>query len=349
MATKTFRQIQNDEKAIIALADGYKSVVDHSLWLVDGLQKDAIQNSWDARIDKKHAKDWECGFVFKNINGKKLFYITDSGTTGLNGTKFNNEEDLVKILMSNKREEDLAYFLNSNWSAKTIEEGGNRGKGKTLFLCASKKRKVFFDSFRVTDNAYVAGEIFLDVDKQVKFRLYYDKEGKDKFKEWTDKKINLLTNCGTRIFIIDPEPVIEKSIKNGEIISFISHSRWKTIKKYKAKIFVEYNNEKKYVDFPFWYNDEVKNVSSKEYHGSIKSNTDYKIKKLVLRYASDLDLPESVKGIAIQRGEMTIQRLSAEELIHEEGIGNIYGWVEMKSNPLEEEMLRLCEGSTFWF
>ncbi len=225
MATKTFRQIQNDEKAIIALADGYKSVVDHPLlWLVDGLQKDAIQNSWDARIDKKHAKDWECGFVFKNINGKKFFYVVDSGTTGLRGTKFNNEEDRTRILTSNERGEDLSYFLNSNWSAKSIKEGGSRGRGKTLFLFASKKYRVFFDSFRATDNAYVAGEIFLDVDKGVKFKLYYDEEGKDKIKEWTDKEINLLTNYGTRIFIVDPKPEIEKSIESGEIISFISHS-----------------------------------------------------------------------------------------------------------------------------
>lgn len=345
MATRIFRQIQNDEKAIGAIADGYKGSVGHDLWLVDGLQKDAIQNSWDARIDKKNAKGWECGFAIKDIKGKKIFCISDKGTSGLNGTKFDNEKELVKILNSNDRGEDLAYFLNSNWSAKSVEEGGNRGRGKTLFLAASQEKRIFFDSLRITDNGYVVGEIFLDSDKQVKFRLFYDEDAKNKFKELTDNKINILDNHGTRIFINNPDPIIEKSIKSGEIISFISHSRWETIKKYKAKIFVDDQREKKYVDYPFWYDDEIKGVSSKKFSRSlIKSGTDYKIKKLVLRYAPNLDLPELIRGIAIQRGGMTIERLLADNLVHEEGVRNVFGWVEMEGNPLEEEMLRLCEG-----
>jgi hypothetical protein len=343
MKLKTFTQIDNQEKSIVTLADGYKSDIDHEHWLVDGLQKDAIQNSWDARIDRKSAKNWECGFVFKNITGNKFFYIIDEGTTGLNGTRFENYEDLVKILNSNKRGEDLAYFLNSNWSAKSSDEGGNRGRGKTLFLVASRKKRIFFDSFRATDNSYVVGEIFLDTDKQVKFTLCYDADAINKFNELTDGKIDSKTTPGTRIFIVDPEISIEKSMESGEIISFISHSRWETIKKYNARIFIEYNNERKYVNYPFWYDDEVKNVSSKEFRGLIKSKMKYKVSKLVLRYAPDVDLPETIKGIAIQRGGMTIERLSAGSLIHEEGVGNLYGWVEMESKPLEEEMLRLCE------
>ena len=50
----TFRQLRNDLRDIEAIADGYKTKIGHDLWLSDGLQKDAVQNSWDARIDKKH-------------------------------------------------------------------------------------------------------------------------------------------------------------------------------------------------------------------------------------------------------------------------------------------------------
>ena len=138
MRPKIFRQIRNDEKDIEAVASGYKTKIMHDLWLIEGLQKDVIQNSWDARIDKKYGKGWECGFSLIDINNKKFFCIVDRGTTGLNGTKFHTERELVKILSKNKPGEDLAYFLNSNWSAKSIEEGGNRGRGKTLFLVASQ-------------------------------------------------------------------------------------------------------------------------------------------------------------------------------------------------------------------
>ena len=56
-----FRQIKNDARDIEAIADEYKTKIKHELWLADGLQKDAVQNSWDARIDKNHSKDWERG------------------------------------------------------------------------------------------------------------------------------------------------------------------------------------------------------------------------------------------------------------------------------------------------
>jgi hypothetical protein len=345
MESKIFRQIRNDAKDIEAVADGYKTKIVHDLWLADGLQKDAIQNSWDARIEKKHAKDWECGISIVKIGSKELICISDSGTTGLNGTKFHDEAELVKILNENQVGEDLAYFLNSNWSAKSSEEGGNRGRGKTLFLAASQDKKIFFDSFRYSDKSYVFGELYLDTDKQVKFSLHYDDEGREKFKEVTNGQIDPLNQCGTRIFITNPDPAVLRAIKGGELVSFIANSRWETIKKYEAKIFVDNGKDKKYATLPYWYEADLKGVESKEFPLElIKEATSYKIKRLVLRYAPNLDVPESLRGIAIQRGGMTIQRIPAEELVKEQGMTDIYGWLEMENKPLEEEMKTLCEG-----
>ena len=171
-----FTQIVNREKGIKAIADGYKTRINHELWLADGLQKDAVQNCWDARSDKKHGKNWECGFLLMKIGNKNFLCISDKGTTGLNGTKFYTHDELTKILEKVSNEnlagEDLACFLNSDWSGKSGEEGGNRGRGKTLFLVSSKNKRVFFESLRLSDNAYVFGEIYLDnTDKQIKFSL----------------------------------------------------------------------------------------------------------------------------------------------------------------------------------
>ena len=106
----TFRQLRNDLKDIEAIADGYKTKIGHDQWLADGLQKDAVQNSWDARIDKKHGTDWECGFSILPFAGSDALCISDSGTTGLNGTKFTTEKELASILIRNEKGEDLAYF-----------------------------------------------------------------------------------------------------------------------------------------------------------------------------------------------------------------------------------------------
>ncbi len=346
MKRNVFTQLSNDEKNIIAIADGYKTKITHDFWLADGLQKDAVQNSWDARIDKENGKGWECGFSLENINNKDYLCIVDSGTTGLNGTKFHTEKELVKILINNKHGEDLAYFLNSNWSAKSTEEGGNRGRGKTLFLVTSKNRIIFFDSFRSSDGSYIFGTLFLDKDKRVKFELYYDVEAQGMLKEFSQGKIQPLKEYGTRIFILNPEEPIKDSIRSGEIISFISYSWWEIIKKYGAKIFLDDNKEKKYATLPYWYEDKIKRIKEKVFLSEIiKDGTSYKIKKLILRYAPNLNLPEKAKGIAIQRGGIMIEHLLAEDLVHEEGMIDIYGWIEMESKPLEQEMKINCEGA----
>lgn len=347
MERTIFTQRVNQEKDIEAVADGYKTKINHEFWLADGLQKDAVQNCWDARSDKKHGKNWECGFSLMKIYNKDVLCISDKGTTGLNGTKFSTPRELTEILEKiaggGQRGEDLACFLNSNWSAKSSEEGGNRGRGKTLFLVASQSKRVFFESLRSTDNSYVFGDFYLDTaDKQVKFSLHYDNDGRERLKIELGEKISPMTEHGTRVFILNPDKTVMQAIKEGELISFINNSRWETIKKYEAKIFVDDGNEKKYANLPHWYENELKGVEKKEFlPEEIKDGTGYKIKRLVLRYAPNLDLPDSVKGIAIQRGGMTIERIPAENLVKEQGMTDIYGWLEMESKPLEEEMKKL--------
>lgn len=350
MERTIFTQRVNQEKDITAVADGYKTKVSHEFWLADGLQKDAVQNSWDARSDRKHGIGWECGFLLLTINGEDILCISDTGTTGLNGTKFNTPDELTdileKIVNKNQRGEDLACFLNSNWSSKSTEEGGNRGRGKTLFLVASQNRKVFFDSLRSSDNSYIFGELYLDTtDKQVKFSLHYDDEGKSMLKAAFKDEIAPPPSFGTRIFILNPDQLTTQAIKEGKMISFVSNSRWESIKKYGARIFVDDGKEKKYANLPYWYEDSLDRVQQKEFPAEIiKEGTSYKTKRLTLRYAPDLNVPDSIRGIAIQRGGMTIERIPAEELFKEQGMTDIYGWLEMEGRPLEEEMKIRCEG-----
>lgn len=343
--SQPYKQVRNELRDIEAIADGYRQKIGKDTWLAYGLQKDAIQNSWDAR-EYKRGQGWECGFTLMKINKTTVLRIEDSGTLGLGGDKFYSEEELINLLHNGKGQQDLAYFLNSNWSSKDIDKGGNRGRGKTLFLAASKQKRVTFDSLRKSDGAYISGELYVDIDNQIKFQVFYDKEGKDWFKWLVHESINPLDHYGTRIFISDPEPLIIQALSDEEMLSFISNTRWETIKKHAAKIYVDNGNGKKYANIPNWYEETgfSNNIFQEIPAELIKTGTAYKTKRLVLRYDETLNLPEDIKGIAIQRSGMTIERISAEELVHEEGISGIYGWLEMERDPLERDLKQQCEG-----
>jgi len=344
MYQKIFTQIHNVERDIKAILDGYKTKIQHDFWEADALQKDAIQNSWDAKKDSK-GKDWKCLFSLRDLGDKKFLSILDEGTKGLIGTQFNDRKELSKILLSEKEKEDLAYFCNSNWSVKKGEKGGTRGRGKTIFLGVSKDKKIFFDSLRSSDNRYVFGKIYLDKDKEVKFELFWDEDAKSRLVNVSNKKIVPLKKFGTRILILNPISSVIKAIEKGDFLGFINNSRWEIIKKFEAKIFVDDGITMKSAILPRWYENNIEDVKEKEYSlETIKENTPYRIKRLILRYPLNNDLPDSIRGVAIQRSGMTIQRLLAEDLVREEGTKNIYGWVEMDRDPLEKEMKSQCEG-----
>ena len=52
---------------IEAIVDGYRG----HRGISHGVQKDAIQNSWDARKDKKHGKDWSVIFELIKVKGEE--------------------------------------------------------------------------------------------------------------------------------------------------------------------------------------------------------------------------------------------------------------------------------------
>lgn len=340
-----FRQKTNKENDIKATLDGYAKVIDHQFWLAEALQKDSIQNSWDARINKNNAEGWECKFLVQRI-GKDIFLtITDKGTNGLTGTKFESQEELDEILLSNDPSENLAYFCNSNWSAKSEEEGGTRGRGKVIFLGASKDKKIYFDSLRKSDNKYVFCELYLDKDKEIKYTLKWDDIAKNKLEEITHKVFEPLVEHGTRIIILNPEAKIIESIKNGNFLLFINNTWWEILKKFDAKIIVNDGFCTKNAILPFWYGEKGDNIIEKIFSDEIIGNKypNYKVKKMALRYSADKDIPETLKGIAIQRGGMTIERIRTEEFVKEEGMHKVFGWVEM-DKELNNEIKNKCEG-----
>jgi len=351
MKNNTISQLTNKESDIKAIMDGYMQAVDHPLYKAESLQKDAIQNSWDARSDKKNGENWKCVFDLKRMSGKDFLIITDEGTKGLIGTKFKDADEVRKILNEKKEGEDLANFCNSNWSVKSQGDAGNRGRGKTVLLDASGGKCIYFDSYRSSDDEYVLVKLFLDdKDKDIKYSLNWNDDAKVELKKISDNALFPLSKHGTRILIPDPEAKIREAINQGDFLSYINNTWWEIIKKYNAKIVVNSRDNEKIASMPIWYEknkDDIKvdNIEESSYSSEFININDKanKIEKMVLRYSSEQDVPGKIKGIAIQRGGMTIERLKTDDMVREESIGNIYGWVEM-NKELSKEMKDNCEG-----
>lgn len=350
-----FTQPQNQERDLQAIMEGYEGKIAHKYWLAEAFQKDAIQNSWDSRINKKKGKDWSF----------KLFYISDppgypsvlgfidSGTCGLTGIIPKNEREAVNVLKKKEKgKENLAHFLSSNWSNKPKSAIGSRGRGKMIFIGASKNKAIYFDSIRSDDKQYVFGRIFLDRDKAIKVEIDSGEIANKKRERIFKNIISPLLNPGTRILFFNPRKEIIASIINGEMKQLIQHTWWEILHKYHAKIEIEIDGKSQLIEpSPFL---PIEKLGINEVYNSglieLKENSNLRIKNISLCYLGDRDIPEYYKGLAVQVHGMMVERLRIENLISEP-IGNkIYGTV-MFDEELEEEMAD-CEGpehcNVFW-
>lgn len=337
------RQLRNDVKNLKAISDEYEQKIGHKFWLADALQKDSIQNSWDAKIHPS-GKDWFFNMEIIHFDGEKFLTITDTGTKGLTGSFWSNESELTNILKRENPEDNLAHFLTSDFSAKGSESGGKRGRGKALFLIASRDSVFYFESLRNFDKKYVAGKLYI-VDNSVTVEFCVNE--KEYLKNSIDKKFEPLSDIGTRIIIKNPKTELIEAISNNSMINFIENTRWETIKKHNVLIRVYDGETDKIAKVPKYYENDYldsnknKGIEVREYSNiqlpeSAGSGT-YRIKRLVLVYNPSEIPSDEIQGIAIQRNGMTIERKPTELLVKEEGMSKVYGWVEM-DNDLEASM-----------
>jgi len=337
--TYTGRQLHNDAKDLEAIADGYLQKLEWAgdNWLVYALQKDAVQNSWDAKI----SKDWGVKFSLLSTPKGRFLAITDYGTSGLTGHLWESSDEHYKLLDTEDPNENLAFFLSSNFSAKGNSSGGKRGRGKSLFLKASKSNAFYFESLR-NDGIRVFGSQWIANDKSIQISLNQDKEflsdeiGSDR---------PSLDSVGTSIFIKDPVQSIVDSLDNGALLNFVESTWWEIIKKYGASISFEGKYKNSEAGLLKWYDDSVidadKSLRTKEYPSiSLDHPGSPKIKRIKFIYDPEGAIPEGIKGIAIQRNGMTIQRKNTESLVKEEGMQKVYGWVEFEPS-LEQLMYDL--------
>ena len=337
------------ESVVGQIIDGYKLQESRaSHWV----QKDGIQNCWDARKDPVNKeKKWKCEIELHE-NGKNTFVtITDFGTWGLTGRRLEQKE----LYDEQPREERWCRFENYAFQNKNTKKQhllGSRGRGKYVFTGASDSGITLYDSLR-DDNVYRMGMRQLE-----KFSApTHAAEGqtaKDILKTKTDGILSPLTHVGTRIIILNPSNEVVEDIRDGHMEKFISETWWEIIEKYDAKIIVKNGKTTRIVDpftktLPCSTMTQTKVARPKTTQNQktyIKSsvpipNTNFRIKKVYILYDSDRNFDDRQKGISVQRAGMSIEHFKTTEL----GTNlsdHITGYVVFE-DKLQDEM-RITEG-----
>lgn len=301
---------------IESIVDGYRGFrgISH------GVQKDAIQNAWDARKDKKHANGWLVTFeLLKGKRGRRYFTVTDKGTTGLTGRVLKPEELETDL----PPEERWGRFENVAFAKGPSEEAlGSRGRGKFIFVGASAhqaeiKKKLFknlilYDTLR-EDGLYRFGyRTIVITDSPID--SYDGEEGREMLKTLTEDSIKPLTHVGTRVIIIDPIDELVDDLELGRFVDYICETWWEIIKKYDAQIFVRTpsNSWKARIPKEFVFPTE----DSKEYKVWIQEEKTlpgapkYRIKCLHIVRKIKGPVPDELRGVAVQRGGMKVCPIS---------------------------------------
>jgi len=276
--------------------------------LCEGLQKDAGQNSWDARATAK-GKDWK--LVFRYIPDHNWLIIEDFGTVGMDDKRW------------------IAY--QSLWDTTKAEEPtlGARGQGKFLFHYFASKELVLTES--------------IDEEGNYRFSFGTSKDYDDETKRLEDfiPDAKPLDHQGTRIWIMDLKPELKDELLNYKaFMNYIAATWWEIIRNWNVTFIVNFDGVDHKVALP-----ELP-VAEKEKVFTNEKITDLgRVKNLVLRYCKN-EASELFRGIAVQRGGMTIVRLpvSAEETIK----NKIYGYCTFDED-LESELKKVEFPNHFGF
>lgn len=261
----------NLERAGENIADQYPNVL-------DGLQKDAIQNAWDAKWPKGGShRNWKLIFKYEPVHNALI--IEDFGTTGMSEEKWKRYQGL--------------------WHTDKIEDygaAGSRGQGKFLFHYFSKGKFVLTET----------------IDEKGVYRFShgttqeYDDEGKvlSDFIPGTPK----LDHQGTKIWIFNIKDDLRKELLDtGKFSDLIVASWWEIIQNYNATIVINFDGSEKIVSIPILFS--LKSKKEKPYRNEEIKKLG-KVRNLVIRYLNE-EVPPLFYGIAIQRAGMTILRISA--------------------------------------
>jgi len=313
----------NWQNLVVQIVDGYRT---QGRGITHGVQKDAVQNSWDARVDPK-GRGWKMRFELLSNSEKILFAFADEGTCGLTGRVLRLEE-MEEYLPEEERWgrfESLAFAKSTQGDIVPL---GSRGRGKFIFVGASKDHSIFYDTLR-PDGSYRLGTRTVRKTSSP-IRAWNNSQGKEELHRLSAGMLNPLTKTGTRIVIENPIRELVDSVRSGAFARFIGETWWEIITKFGAKIVISADGNDTEVKVPqefvlpeedsdhfkVWIQENVKITSG---------NADYLVKRLHI-VSKKNGVPDDLKGVAIQRGGMKVCTIEPRYM-PQELTDSIYGYV----------------------
>lgn len=355
---------QNDLHQIQQIAREYEG--EPSKGIAHGLQKDAIQNGAGARIGKHESKaynNWRFHFELLKINGNWAMSFWDEGTLGLTGDILSDTE-IEKLSQDGKLtpDQNLSRFLTR------FESGGNAGagsfgRGKLIFQSASNTSSIICDSFRSTDEKYIAFDRkIIGTQLKQQRKPFVDDEAKKFLKDITNGALHPLSKHGTRVTILDlKEEVVDafkKSFKDDGNYSdsfekMIEETWWEIIDKFGVKINLKYGKDTKTIKLtqPLLSIAKAEDNEKKWriYHKAnlpvVIGNRTYNIKELKLAVSPEM-LDEDIRDIWIQRKRMKIGSIMKGIEVHHRIKKSLSGYVILDHEL--EELVLLSEGTTHY-
>lgn len=295
----------NWPRMVETVIDGYRS----HMGLVHGVQKDGVQNGWDARTDKRHGRNWS--YTFKLVTGKRnehsFLILQDRGTFGLTGRVLRPDELEADLPPDERwgRFENLAFNRGDTGDAL-----GSRGRGKLVFVGASGVSTIIYDTLRSDDGLYRMGCRWVERTESP-VASFDGTKGRQRFEEMTGGRIEPLDETGTRVIIVDPVPEVVHSIRSGEFTRYIGETWWEIISKHNARIVVSCDDSESQAQVPEQFilpekDDHDHKVWLKE-NATIRVGEDtFRIKRFHTVFAAGQTIDEDLRGVSIQRGGMKV-------------------------------------------
>ncbi len=288
------------------------------------VQKDAIQNSWDARGND--VSKWGMAFSFiEDSKGKKMLIMQDFGTTGLTGKILPTEEydhDLSE-------EERWGRFQGLAFRRESSKVLGARGQGKFVFVGASNNSTIVYDTLRA-DGVYRLGVRRLGDILELE-----GKEAVDLLKAYSPD-LQPLSMIGSRVIIDEPVPELERALKTWKFMRYIQTTWWPLLSEYNAQIQVKVHEKEskvflpKDLIFPSLDTQDLKVWSKDRLPLDRKTSKGVMLNKLRFCWNKE-QVAEDIRGIAIIRGGMVVERIPIPDLLPSADPDlskRIYGYVE---------------------
>ncbi len=310
-----------------------------------GVQKDALQNGWDARRTRRSTVHFRFEIA---RTSKGTFLMMEDDGIGLTG-KVWSRDNLDKLDASGKElpEEDRwARFESFGFMRETAGGIGSRGQGKFLFIHASKDHEILYETL-VDSGKYRVGAT-----KAFRTKcppLHWEgSSAKSLLKDRTS--LAPLDHAGTRVIICEPSPDLIRAIKKGSFIKAIEETWWRNIEKKRAVITVIDGAKQQTATVP-----DIFPLPPKESRGAPKFNgTDVKLwrpdltkltlpgggkfKTFELCFRNDRTVPEEIRGVAVLHYGMKVATIAPQYLPKELDDG-IYGFVEF-DEQVDSELRR---------